>query len=504
MSLPGLLRTAARERPDAVFLREAPGTITLWELDEHADRLAAGLAARGVGPGDRVAVALPNGAAWIGLLFATTRLGAVLVTLNVRYRGSELEHMLADSGARVVVTVPEAGGTDLVALYAELEPALPDLEHVVVDVDELLGDGPRETRGDDADPGDPAVILYTSGTTGTPKGAVLTHGSLLASARAEAEHLGLGPDDRFLATMPFTHVGGLTCTLLSALVAGSEVVLTPGFSPAGALRDVVEHAVTVFAGVPTMWTLLLRELGPDATLPSLRYAVAGGSNVEPALCTAITTAAPHARVVNLYGLSETSGAAVMSALDDDADTVASTLGVPLAGIEARIVDPVGGTDAPGDGAEGELWLRGAPVAAGYWHREEPTTFRPGGWLATGDVVARVGGDHLALRGRLKEMFISGGYNVYPVEVENVLGAHPGVAMVAGVGAPDDTHGEVGHFFVVRTPGSDVTADELVALAAGRLANYKVPRVVEFVDDLPLTPAGKIQKAVLRQRVQKGT
>ena len=323
MSLPGLLRTAARDRPDAVFLREAPGTITLHELDEHADRLAAGLAARGVGPGDRVAVALPNGAAWIGLLFATTRLGAVLVTLNVRYRGSELEHMLADSGARLVVTVPASGGTDLVALYAELEPALPGLEHVVVDVDELLGDGPGETPGDDADADDPAVVLYTSGTTGTPKGAVLTHGSLLASARAEAEHLGLRPDDRFLATMPFTHVGGLTCTLLSALVAGSEVVLTPGFSPAGALRDVVEHAVTVFAGVPTMWTLLLRELGPDATLPSLRYAVAGGSNVEPALCTAITTAAPHARVVNLYGLSETSGAAVMSALDDDADTVAS-------------------------------------------------------------------------------------------------------------------------------------------------------------------------------------
>lgn len=503
MSLPGLLRTAARERPDAVFLREAPGTITLRELDEHADRLAAGLAARGVGPGDRVAVALPNGATWIGLLFATTRLGAVLVTLNVRYRGSELEHMLADSGARLVVTVPASGGTDLVALYAELRTRLSGLEHVVVDVDELLGDGPGGTPGDAAADDDPAVILYTSGTTGTPKGAVLTHGSLLASARAEAEHLGLRPDDRFLATMPFTHVGGLTCTLLSALAAGSEVVLTPGFSPAGALRDVVEHAVTVFAGVPTMWTLLLRELGPDATLPSLRYAVAGGSNVEPALCSAITTAAPHARVVNLYGLSETSGAAVMSALDDDADTVASTLGVPLAGIEARIVDPIEGTDAPGDGAEGELWLRGAPVAAGYWHRDEPTTFRPEGWLATGDVVARVGGDHLALRGRLKEMFISGGYNVYPVEVENVLGAHPGVAMVAGVGAPDDTHGEVGHFFVVRAPGSDVTADELVALAADRLANYKVPRVVEFVDDLPLTPAGKIQKAALRQRVQKG-
>ena len=499
MSVPGLLRSAARERPDAVFLREAPGTITLAELDAYADRLAAGLAARGVGPGDRVGVALPNGLGWIGLLVATTRLGAVLVTLNVRYRGSELEHMLADSGARLVVTVPEAGGTDVVALYTELRPRLPHLEHVVVHVDELLGDGPTPAPGDEAPDDDPAVVLYTSGTTGTPKGAVLTHGSLLASARAEVAHLGLGADDRFLATMPFTHVGGLTCTVLSALVAGSEVVLTPGFSPAGALRDLTTHDVTVFAGVPTMWTLLLRELGPDRTLPALRHAVAGGSNVEPALCAAITAAAPHARIVNLYGLSETSGAAVMSALDDDADTVASTLGVPLPGVEVRIVDPVEGTDA----AEGELWLRGPSVAAGYWRRDEPTTFRAGGWLATGDVVARVG-DHLALRGRLKEMFISGGYNVYPVEVENVLGAHPGVAMVAGVGAPDDVHGEVGHFFVVRCPGSDVTADELVALAADRLADYKVPRVVEFVDELPLTPAGKIQKAVLRRRVEKGS
>ncbi|GLZ44898.1 long-chain-fatty-acid--CoA ligase [Actinomycetospora sp. NBRC 106375] len=500
MSIPGVLRAAARERPGAVFLREAPGAVTLRELDEHVDRLAAGLAAHGVGAGDRVGVALPNGAAWIGLLVATTRLGAVLVTLNVRYRGSELEHMLADSGARLVVTVPESGGTDLVALYDELRPRLPDLEHVVTDVDTLVGDAPvpEHERGED----DPAVILYTSGTTGTPKGAVLTHGSLLASARAEAGHLGLTPSDRFLATMPFTHVGGLTCTLLTALVAGSEVVLTPGFSPAGALRDITTHGVTVFAGVPTMWTLLLAEMARAGvgTLETVRYAVAGGSNVEPALCAAITTAAPHARVVNLYGLSETSGAAVMSALDDDAATVATTLGVPLAGVEARIVDPVEGTDAD----EGELWLRGPSVAAGYRNVPDVATFRPDGWLATGDVVARVRGDHLALRGRLKEMFISGGYNVYPVEVENVLGAHSGVAMVAGVGAPDDTHGEVGHYFVVRTPDGDVTADELVALAADRLANYKVPRVVEFVDELPLTPAGKIQKAVLRQRVQKGS
>ncbi|PVZ09971.1 class I adenylate-forming enzyme family protein [Actinomycetospora cinnamomea] len=513
MSISGLLRTAARDRPDAVFLREAepgrlrsvarePGAVTLAELDEHVDRLAAGLAARGVGPGDRVGVALPNGAAWVGLLFATTRLGAVLVTLNVRYRGSELEHMLGDSGARLVVTVPEAGDTDLTALYAELRPRLPGLEHVVTDADELVGGAPAAARGDEAGTGDPAVLLYTSGTTGAPKGAVLTHGSLLASAGAEAEHLGLGRDDRFLATMPFTHVGGLTCTLLSALVAGSEVVLTPGFSPAGALRDVTTHGVTVFAGVPTMWTLLLAEMARAGvgTLETLRYAVAGGSNVEPALCAAITAAAPHARVVNLYGLSETSGAAVMSALDDDADTVAGTLGVPLPGIEARVVDPIEGTDAD----EGELWLRGPSVAAGYRNVPDAATFRPDGWLATGDVVARVRGDHLALRGRLKEMFISGGYNVYPVEVENVLGAHPGVAMAAGVGEPDDTHGEVGHYFVVRREGSTVTADELVALAAERLADYKVPRVVEFVDELPLTPAGKIQKAVLRRRVQKGS
>lgn len=506
MSVPGLLRAAARARPDTVFLREAPGTITLRQLDEHVDRLAAGLAARGVGAGDRVAVALPNGAAWIALLFATTRLGAVLVTLNVRYRGGEIEHMLGDSGARLVVTVPEAGGTDLVALYAALRPRLPELEHVVVDVDELVGDTPPAAPGDAAGPDDPAVLLYTSGTTGTPKGAVLTHGSLLASARSEVAHLGLGPDDRLLATMPFTHVGGLTCTLLSALVAGSEVVLTPGFSPSGALHDVTTHGVTVFAGVPTMWTLLLGEMrrAGVATLDTLRYAVAGGANVEPALCAAITAAAPHARVVNLYGLSETSGAAVMSALDDDAELVASTLGVPLPGMEVRIVDPVAGPVDGRDADEGELWLRGPSVAAGYWQLPDATTFRPGGWLATGDVVARVRGDHLALRGRLKEMFISGGYNVYPVEVENVLGAHPGVAMVAGVGAPDDTHGEVGHYFVVRREGSTVTADELVALAAERLANYKVPRVVEFVDELPLTPAGKIQKAVLRQRVQEGS
>jgi fatty-acyl-CoA synthase len=508
-TLSAVLADQARNHPDRPFLL-GPGdeVTTFGELARRADRCAAGLAARGIAAGDRVAVAGLNTVDWLTAFFGAVRLGAAVVTLNVRYRETELEYMLGQSGTRLVVTPAELAGYDYRGLYAALAPRIPTVESVVFfdadgpdGFDALLPDG-GEPPAAQLSPDTPAVVLYTSGTTGRPKGAVLTHGSLLASAGGQQERQSTGPDDVLVATLPFNHVGGITCTVLHALVAGARVALLPAFSPTGALEAAARHRATILAGVPTMYVLMLAELAKsDADLSSVRIAVAGGSNVDPPLARAMAEALPGAHVENLYGLSETSGACIISAVDDDLGTVCQTLGTPLSGIEARVVDPVTGREVP-DGEDGELQLRGPSVAAGYWQMPAETAeaFRDG-WLATGDMVTRRESGHLGLRGRRKEMFLQGGFNVYPVEVENVLAAHPAVAMAAGIGVPDDVLGEVGWYFVVPRGGAVAPEPaELIAWCRQRLADYKVPRRIEVRGELPTTPAGKIAKAQLRSEV----
>ena len=301
--------------------------------------------------------------------------------------------------------------------------------------------------------------------------------------------------------MPLNRVGGLTCTVTAAMLGRSTVVMPAAFSPAGAIQAMAEQRVTVFAGVPTMWSLILAHPGfAGLDTSAVRLAIVGGSNAEPALCAAIATGFPSARLSNLYGLSESSGAVVLSAVDDGPDVVARTMGTPLTGVEIRVVDPDG--SPVGEGHDGELQVLGPQVAAGYWQMPDQTaeTFLPGGWLATGDIVSVDPTGHLVLRGRRREMYLQGGYNVYPVEVENVLTQFPGVAMAAGIGIPDPVLGEVGRYYVVpREPGARLDIGELTAFCRERLADYKVPRQIIVVPELPMTASGKIAKAVLREQ-----
>lgn len=515
---PALLRAVAAAEPDRVFLhcaseRAEREAVTFAELERRAHRVAAGLLARGLGPGDRIAIAAPNGAEWLELFLGAAGIGVVVVTLIVRYRESELEYMLNQAGVRLLVTAAVAGDIDLESFYSEFRPRIPTVEHVLflggTGNGERYGalpiDPPDRTdldrRAEAVRPADPAVILYTSGTTGTPKGAVLTHGGLLGAGVAQARRLGTGPEDVYFSAMPLNHVGGLTCSVTSALVGRSAVVLAPAFSPAGALDDMERHRVTMLGGVPTMLTLVLgHESFSRRDTRSVRLAMVGGANADPTLCAAIAQGFPNARLVNLYGLSEVSGACVMSAPDDDLPTVSRTLGTPLDGVRTRVVDPDGNDVGPG--VDGELLVRGPGTAAGYWRLPEASAevFGPDGWVATGDIVTADPDGHLTIRGRRKEMFIQGGYNVYPVEVENVLTAHPAVAMAAGIGVPDPLLGEVGHYYIAARPGHRLDTDELIAFCAARLADYKVPRQIELVDELPTTPTGKVAKAVLRERL----
>ena len=519
------LEAASGGTPDGTFLRGDGGAITFAGLDELADRVATGLLARGVRHGDRIGLLGPNTPQWLAAFFGAARIGAVVVPLNVRYRGQELTYMLGQSGARAVIGVAEAGGFDFAAFFRQArEDGLPGLRDLVFFGDGSTGDGEAEGDGSfdelaatepDPDalaaaraevaPEDPLMVLYTSGTTGRPKGAVITHRSILASAAAQAEHFGLGPDDVLLGHMPLNHVGGITCTVTAALVAGASVALLPAFSPAAALRAVETHRVTVLPAVPTMYVLMLgHEDFASRDVSSVRICIAGGSNLEPALAESVRRGFPRATLSNLYGLSESSGACVLSAADDAPETVARTLGVVIGGFEARIVGPDGAVLPAGE--TGELQIRGDCVAAGYWERPEETAevFGADGWLATGDMAEMEPDGHLVLRGRKKEMYIQGGFNVYPVEIENVLGAHPKVAMAAGIGVPDDVLGEVGRFYVVPKQGAEPpTAEELTGYCRERLADYKVPRQFVITADVPLTPAGKIHKALLKERYLAG-
>ncbi|MBI3225444.1 MAG: acyl--CoA ligase [Mycolicibacterium cosmeticum] len=505
-----LLRSAD---PEAPVLLCADKAWTSSELRTAVDQFATGLLSLGIGKGDRVAVAAPNSAQWLITWFATARIGAILVTLNVAYRDQEFDYMLNQSSARMLICCAENGGFDFVHFLNGLRPRLKTVQHYVflggegfpgsmrwndltssIDVD-ALRDHESQVRSDD-----PAVLLYTSGTTGQPKGATLTHRSILGSALAQADHLRLGANNVAIGHMPLNHVGGMTCTVAATMVAGGRVVLLPRFDPTQALDAIRRHGVTTYIGVPTMYTMLMDhpDFSPEA-VTSIRTCIIGGSNMEPALGRRILANFAGARMANLYGLSETSGGCIISAIDDDLDTLVDTLGVPIGGFEISITDanhkplPVG--------SEGQLRVRGQCVAAGYWQKPQETSqaFLPDNWLDTGDMAVLRPDGRIALRGRLKEMYVRSGYNVYPVEVENVLARHPEVAMSAVVGMPDPFYGEVGYAYVVPSPGHIIDTDDLLAKCAKQLAKYKLPAKILVVDSLPLTPSGKIKKVELRDR-----
>ncbi|MEU8799089.1 AMP-binding protein [Spirillospora sp. NPDC048819] len=496
------------------FLHDGDDTITFAECDELADRVAAGLLARGIGRGDRIGLLGLNTPQWLAAFFGAARIGAVVVPLSVRYREQELTYMLGQSGARTVISVDAVPDFDFAAFFDGFRDQVPGVSDYVFFGAGFAGSGtfaeltatppdPEALAAARAavDPADPLMILYTSGTTGRPKGATITHRSILASARAQADHFEMSESDVLLGHLPLNHVGGITCTIMSALVSGGSVALLPAFGPDAALRAVERHRVTFCGAVPTMYVLMLgRDDFADHDLSSVRLCVAGGSNVEPALADAIRRGFPGAPVYGLYGLSESSGACVLSPLDDDPETVSRTLGVVIGDFEARVTGPDGAVLPPGE--TGELQVRGGCVAAGYWDMPAETAevFLPDGWLATGDMVAMEPDGHLVLRGRKKEMYIQGGFNVYPVEIENVLTTHPKVAMAAGIGVPDEVLGEVGRFYVVPRPGAEPpTAEELTDYCRDRLADYKVPRQFVVTTEVPMTPVGKIHKALLKGR-----
>lgn len=509
-SIPGLVRAAARRYGSAEAVADGRTRISYAELGERVERAAAACVAAGVRPGDRVAIWAPNTPDWIVSALGAVTAGAVLVPLNTRFKGTEAAYILRRSRARLLFVTGTFLGTSYVASLRRAEVRLPDLDRVVVLADaapedytswpDFLAAGAdvppsavRE-RADAIAPSNPSDIIYTSGTTGRPKGAVITHAQTLRAYEIWSELAGLREGDRYLIVNPFFHTFGYKAGIIACLMRGATMVPQPVFNVDTVLANIAAERISVLPGPPTLHQSLLDHPARDAhDLSALRLVVTGAAVVPLQLVERLRNELHIATVLTAYGLSEASGIVTMCRRGDAPEVVATTSGRAIPGTEIRVLaEP---------GAPGEVQVRGFTVMGGYFEDPDTTaaTMTEDGWLRTGDVGVLDAAGNLRITDRIKDMFIVGGFNAYPAEIEQLLGLHPDVADVAVIGIPDPRLGEVGKAYAVRRRGATLTADDLIAWSRREMANFKVPRAVEFLPELPRNASGKVVKGELRGR-----
>lgn len=518
-SIPAMLAATVERLGDGLAVHDVDGTTLTWRgLDAASRTFGAALVAAGVEPGDRVAMWAPNGRRWIVAVLGLFRAGATLVPVNTRFKGHEAAEVLRRSGAVALVTTRTFLDTDYVALLESAGVELPALRTTVLAEgdawDTFLAtatpDGLAEVdrRSAGLDPDDTSDILFTSGTTGVPKGVVATHGRTLRVATDWVAMTGLATGDRYLMVNPYFHMFGLKAGILACVAAGATMHPHPVFDVNAVLARVAAEGITALPGAPTIYQSILDHPGrADHDLSTLRLAVTGAADIPVELIRRVRDELPFSLIISGYGLSE-GGTATATGPDDGPDVVATTVGRPRPGFELRLV-VAGEGQADTDvepGAAGEVLLRGPSIMAGYLDDPESTaaSLSPEGWLRTGDLGTLDDAGNLRIVGRIKDMFIVGGFNAYPAEIENALLRHPDVRQVAVIGVPDERLGEVGMAFVVtgsthpddRDPDDDV-AERIRAWARDEMANYKVPRYVRVIDALPTNATGKVVKDVLR-------
>jgi acyl-CoA synthetase (AMP-forming)/AMP-acid ligase II len=456
----------------------------------------------------------PNVHQWIVAALGLYAAGGVLVPLNTRFKGAEAAHVLRTSGARFLFTVTDfldtnyvellddAGARDLVEEIVILEGSVPD---GTVSWSDFLARGrdvpDRDVEAREAQlTGDTMCdIIFTSGTTGAPKGAMLRHGASVRAYASWAEVVGLRHGDRYLLIYPLFHTAGLKSGLLASLLTGTTLLPHLVFDPQTVMAAVQEEHITMLPGPPAIYQTILNADVSEYDFSSLRLAVTGAAVVPVELVIKMREQLGFDCVVTGYGLTETTGIVAMCRHDDDPEIIAHTSGRPIPGVEMKIVD-ADGNEVP-TGQQGEIVARGYQVMIGYFDNPEATaeTIDADGWLHTGDVGYVDAQDNVTITDRIKDMFIVGGFNAYPAEIEGLMLEHPDLAQVAIVGVPDPRMGEVGMAFVVPTIGHTVDPDAVLAWAREHMANYKVPRYLEVVDALPLNASGKVLKFELRER-----
>ncbi|WP_141576665.1 long-chain fatty acid--CoA ligase [Actinomadura sp. WMMA1423] len=482
----------ARRAPDRVALRHRDREITYGEVSERSTRLAHALAGLGVQSGARVAYLGRNHPAFVESMFAAHLLGAIFVPLSFRLAAPELDYMLGQSGAEVLIHAPECdtavGG--LVSYTGARVPLASAYEG-------LLAGGATEPIDVPLGLDDPALVLYTSGTTGLPKGTVLTHGNLAFNTLNMFVDVDIREDEVALVAAPLFHVAALNQLLLPTFMKGGTSVLMDGWDVDGCLDAIERHGVTWVFGVAAMFAGLARSPRWDAAdLSSLRHVMSGGAPIP----TSLIHRYQERGIVFCqgYGLTETAPGATFLGADGSVEKAGSA-GTPCFFADVKVVRPDLSEAAPGE--PGEVLISGPSVTPGYWDAPEATAaaFTADGWFRSGDVAFRDEDGHLTIVDRLKDMYISGGENVYPAEAEAVAAGHPAVAECAVVGVPDEKWGEAGAAFVVVRPGASLAPDDFRAFLRERLASYKVPGHVHLVEQLPRTGSGKVRKSTLRAR-----
>jgi HIP---CoA ligase len=534
-TIPALVEDAAARfgQVDAVIDRHGPGgAVTRLTFDQLADEVAAStraIVANGIERGDRVAVWAPNCAEWMVAALGAVAAGALLVPLNTRFKGAEAAYVLRESGARILFTVRGFLGTDYPKMLEDAVATgekLPDLERLVVLRSDESGSRPPAAQGDQvveweaflregglcsADvaagrtasitPGDLSDLVFTSGTTGQPKGAMTTHAQTLRTFATWSDVVGLRKGDRYLIVNPFFHTFGYKAGILACLMTGATMIPEPVFDVESLMARIEDERVSVLPGPPTIFQAMLDH--PDRKrfdLSSLRLVVTGAAAVPVELVRRLWSDLGTETVLTAYGLTEATGTVTMCRRGDSAEVIASTSGRAIPDVDVRIVGP-DGTGQP-SGEPGEVVVRGYNVMQGYFNDAEATDAAVDreGWLHTGDIGVMDAAGNVAITDRLKDMYVSGGFNVYPAEIEAVLRQHPDVDQVAVVGVPDARMGEVGLALVV--PAGDRPHDglepELEGWLRERLANYKVPAGVRLVESMPVNASGKVLKRELRR------
>ena len=517
-TIPDMVAQRAETLGDRHAIVDGSTTLTFADLAERVDEAARALIAGGIDKGDRVAIWAPNIWEWIVCALAIHSVGGVMVPVNTRYKGIEAAYLLDKSGAKALFTVTDFLDVDYVALLRGTDAELPELAQIIV----LRGDTPEGTlsypeflagasevpaaaakeraamvAGDDV-----ADILFTSGTTGKPKGAMCTHAQNLQVFDQWSSIAGLREGDRYLVVLPFFHSFGYKAGWFSALMRGATVFPEPVFDVNVVLRRIEEDAITMLPGPPALYqSILLHPERAQFDISSLRLAVTGAAAIPVELIHRMKDDLGFETVITAYGLTESCGVVTMCRLGDDAETIATTSGRAIPDVEVRIIDGEGNPLPANE--PGEIVVRGYNVMKGYLDADEETkkAIDPDGWLHTGDIGTMDERGYIKITDRLKDMFIVGGFNAYPAEIENTLLQMPGVGEVAVIGVPDERLGEVGMAFVVPAPGQSLTPDAIIAWSRENMANFKAPRRVEVLDALPRNATGKVVKFELRERAR---
>jgi len=484
---------------------------TYAQLAADVEALALGLLGMGIGKGDRVGIWAPNCAEWVLTQYATAKIGAILVNINPAYRVRELEFVLNQSGTALLVAAQRLKGSDYAAMIEQVRPDCPDLKHVV-----LLGSprwqallaagaGAGRTALDRIrlDTDDPINIQYTSGTTGFPKGATLSHHNILNNAFFVGELCHYTQEDRICIPVPFYHCFGMVMGNLAATSHGACMVIpAPAFDPAATLETVQAERCTSLYGVPTMFIAELNVAGfAGYDLSSLRTGIMAGSPCPVEVMKQVMTRMSMPEVSICYGMTETSPVSTQTRSDDSLDRRVSTVGRVLPHLEVKVIDPATGLTVP-RGTPGELCTRGYSVMLGYWRQPDQTAeaIDAARWMHTGDLAVMDEDGYLAITGRIKDMVIRGGENIYPREVEEFLYTHPDILDAQVIGVPDPVYGEELMAWVRLRPGArPLTAEALRSFCSGKLAHYKIPRYVHVVDEFPMTVTGKVRKVEMRER-----